>query len=82
MVIDALAQELFNKRFDRNGRIAARGTVLKPVLAEALGNPYFKLKPPRTTGREQFGREYTAKFLAACQRHSNRPKTRWPRQPR
>ena len=72
MVIDALAQELFNKRFDRNGRIAARGTVLKPVLAEALGNPYFKLKPPRTTGREQFGREYTAKFLAACQRHSNR----------
>jgi anhydro-N-acetylmuramic acid kinase len=73
MVIDALAQELFNKRFDRNGGIAARGCVLWPVLAEALGNPYFKLKPPRTAGREQFGREYAAKFLANCQRHSNHP---------
>ncbi|MGO9317258.1 MAG: anhydro-N-acetylmuramic acid kinase [Terracidiphilus sp.] len=73
MVIDALAQELFKKRFDRNGGIAARGTVLGPVLAEALSNPYFKLKPPRTAGREQFGREYAAKFLTACQRLSNRP---------
>jgi len=73
MVIDALAQELFNKRFDCNGGFAARGTVLGPVMAEALSNPYFKLKPPRTAGREQFGREYAAKFLASCRRHSRRP---------
>ena len=57
MVIDWLAQELFDKNFDRNGSFAAQGTVLAPVLAEALRNPYFKLKPPRTAGREQFGRE-------------------------
>jgi anhydro-N-acetylmuramic acid kinase len=73
MVIDALAQQLFGKRFDRNGGIAARGIVLGPVLAEALSNPYFKLKPPRTTGREQFGRAYAADFLVECRRHSNRP---------
>ena len=73
MVIDALSQELFNKRFDRNGAIAARGTVLVPVLAGALRNAYFILKPPRTAGREQCGREYAAKFLTSCQRHSNRP---------
>jgi anhydro-N-acetylmuramic acid kinase len=73
MVIDALAQELYNKKFDRNGGYAARGCVLGPVLAEALGNPYFKLKPPRTAGREQFGRKYAAEFLVECRRHSNRP---------
>jgi anhydro-N-acetylmuramic acid kinase len=73
MVIDWLAHELFGKRFDRNGGFAAHGTVLAPVLAGALRNPYFKLKPPRTAGREQFGWEYAAKFLAACQRHSKRP---------
>jgi anhydro-N-acetylmuramic acid kinase len=73
MVIDALAHELLGKRFDRNGSCAARGTVLAGVLAGALRNPYFKIKPPRTAGREQFGREYAAKFLAACQRHSKRP---------
>ena len=73
MVIDWLAQELFHKKFDRNGNFAAQGTVLAPVLAKALRNPYFKLKPPRTAGREQFGREYAAKFLAACREHSKQP---------
>jgi anhydro-N-acetylmuramic acid kinase len=73
MVIDALAQQLFGKRFDRNGGFAARGAVLAPVLAKALGNSYFKQKPPRTAGREQFGREYAADFLLKCQRHSRRP---------
>jgi len=73
MIIDALAQELFGKRFDRNGAFAARGRVLTPVLTVALANPYYKQKPPRTAGREQFGREYAAKFLASCQRHSNQP---------
>ncbi|MGP8176081.1 MAG: anhydro-N-acetylmuramic acid kinase [Terracidiphilus sp.] len=71
MVIDALAQQLFGKAFDRNGAFAAQGTVLAPVLAAALRNPYFRLQPPHTAGREQFGREYAAKFLAACRRHSN-----------
>jgi anhydro-N-acetylmuramic acid kinase len=73
MVIDALAQQLFNRPYDRNGAIAAEGAVLAPVLARALRNPYFELKPPRTAGREQFGREYAAKFLADCLRHSTRP---------
>jgi anhydro-N-acetylmuramic acid kinase len=38
-----------------------------------LRNPYFKQKPPRTAGREQFGREYAAQFLVECQRHSAKP---------
>jgi anhydro-N-acetylmuramic acid kinase len=73
MVIDALTQKLFGKPFDRNGGFAAEGAVLRPVLTRALRNPYFKLKPPRTAGREQFGREYAAKFLADCRRHSKKP---------
>jgi anhydro-N-acetylmuramic acid kinase len=73
MVIDALAQKLFGKRFDRNGEFAARGKVIEPVLAKALRNPYFKLNPPRTAGREQFGREYAARFLADCKRKSKQP---------
>ena len=73
MVIDALALELFNKPFDRGGRFAARGTVIATVLNRALRNPYLALKPPRTAGREQFGREYAAELLAACRKHSRRP---------
>jgi anhydro-N-acetylmuramic acid kinase len=73
MIIDALSQQLFDKPFDRNGAFAAEGSVLAPVLAVALRNPYFRLAPPRTAGREQFGREYAAKFLAACRRRSAKP---------
>ncbi len=47
--------------------------MLLPPLQAALRNPYFALKPPRTAGREQFGREYAAKFLAACRLHSHKP---------
>lgn len=73
MLIDALAQQLLKRPFDRNGASAARGEVIGPVLAAALRNPYFLRKPPRTAGREQFGREYAAKFLADCQRSSKKP---------
>jgi anhydro-N-acetylmuramic acid kinase len=73
MLIDALMLELFAKPFDRNGAIATEGKVIAPALNAALRNPYFQLKPPRTSGREEFGREYAAKFLAACRRLSNKP---------
>ena len=58
MIIDWLAQELFNKPFDKSGTLAARGTIIEPVLKASLANPYFKLRPPRTAGREQFGRRF------------------------
>lgn len=73
MVIDALAQTLFQKPYDRNGAIAARGKVLGPVLDRMLRDRYFMLKPPRSAGREQFGREYSARFLSACRRLSHKP---------
>jgi anhydro-N-acetylmuramic acid kinase len=73
MVMDALALELFGKRFDRNGAIAAEGVVVVPALAAAMRNSYFRLRPPRTSGREQFGTEYAKKFLSLCRRFSKKP---------
>ena len=73
MVIDALAQRLFHKAFDRNGAIAARGTVLVRILHSMLRDRYFSLKPPRSAGREQFGREYAEVFLAACRSEGRKP---------
>ena len=72
MILDWLAQELFGRAYDRNGALAASGSVIMPVLKQALAHPYFHIKPPRTAGREQFGREYAAKFLKECRRHSTR----------
>jgi anhydro-N-acetylmuramic acid kinase len=72
MLIDALAELLFNQPFDSQGRIAASGRILTPVHTSLLRNPFFVTPPPRTAGREQFGREYAQKFLNLCRKHSSR----------
>ncbi len=66
MVIDAVMDELFGKRYDRDGRVAASGRVLEGVMAQLLRAKFFRQKPPRTAGREEFGREYVARFLQSC----------------
>lgn len=73
MVMDALVQKLFDKPYDRNGAISARGKVISAVLDAELRHRYYRLAPPRAAGREEFGREYAARFLAACKKHSKNP---------
>lgn len=72
MVIDALMTECFHKPLDRDGAVAARGRVLEEVLPPFLSDPFFRQPPPKSAGREQFGRDFTARFLAACRIHSKR----------
>src|SRR5713101_1545509 len=66
MVIDAVMEELFGKRYDRDGKIAASGRILNGVVARLMRAPFFRQKPPRTAGREEFGREYVSRFLQLC----------------
>lgn len=66
MVIDGCAQELLSKRYDLNGTAAARGKVIQSALAEAMNHPFFRQKPPKTAGREQFGRDFVEQFLRWC----------------
>ncbi|PYV47215.1 MAG: anhydro-N-acetylmuramic acid kinase, partial [Acidobacteria bacterium] len=73
MVIDALVEQLFGQPCDRDGRIAASGRVLEGPLERFLNQGFFREKPPKTAGREQFGREFAREFLHVC-RPSGRPK--------
>jgi anhydro-N-acetylmuramic acid kinase len=68
MVIDAVTEKLSRKPFDRGGRIAASGEVIERVVAAILRRPFFRREPPKTAGREEFGREFVADFLRACGR--------------
>jgi anhydro-N-acetylmuramic acid kinase len=72
MVIDALMEKLFNKRYDRDGRTAARGRVLDSVLKATLRDSYFRRTPPKSAGREQFGTEFAIAFLQACKKAGGR----------
>jgi len=72
MVIDAVTEKLFGKRYDRDGVIAASGRVLDHVIAQSMRIPFFRQKPPKTAGREEFGRAYTKEFLRRCGRAHKR----------
>ena len=65
MVIDALVYLLSEgqETFDRDGARAARGRVREEVLAWCMSDPYFELKPPKTTGRERFGRQFARRLV-------------------
>jgi anhydro-N-acetylmuramic acid kinase len=66
MVMDAVMEKLFKKHYDRDGHVAASGRVLEEVILRLLRAPFFRQKPPRTAGREEFGREYVGRFLQLC----------------
>jgi anhydro-N-acetylmuramic acid kinase len=48
--------------FDRDGAWAATGSVCAPLVSKWLAQDYFRVAPPKSTGRELFGAEY----LQAC----------------
>jgi len=66
MVIDAVTESLFGRSFDRDGKIAASGNVLTVVVRQLLRAPFFRSRPPKTAGREEFGSEFAAQFLHMC----------------
>ena len=69
MVIDAVTDKLFGQPFDRSGKIAASGKVLEKVINNFLQRAFFKKQPPKTAGREEFGREFVREFLLGCKGH-------------
>jgi anhydro-N-acetylmuramic acid kinase len=55
MLIDALSERLLDHPFDRNGHAASRGKADARAVNAVLAHPYFRLSPPKTCGREEFG---------------------------
>ena len=72
MLIDAVMERLFRKPYDCDGRVAASGKVLDRVVADILREPFFRRRPPKTAGREEFGREFAEGFVRRCGRAVSR----------
>ena len=51
--------------YDRDGRLGARGEVDETLLADLLRHPYFAAGHPKSTGREEFGRPFVERLVAA-----------------
>jgi len=70
MIIDAVTAAVTNGRlqFDLDGRLAAGGRVDTSILEILLRHPYLRRKPPKSTGREQFGGAFVEDFLRQAKR--------------
>ncbi|HBG25787.1 MAG: anhydro-N-acetylmuramic acid kinase [Planctomycetes bacterium GWF2_41_51] len=65
MIIDRLVFLLTKgkQNFDKGGKISVQGKVNSKILSQMLTHPYLRRKPPKTTGREMFGKEYADEFF-------------------
>ena len=75
MLIDALVAHFTRgrQRFDKDARIARSGRSIPALLDELMCDPYLKLPPPKSTGREYYGHAYMKKMLALGKKHRARP---------
>jgi anhydro-N-acetylmuramic acid kinase len=70
MLIDAIVRRATNGAcwFDGGGRGAARGRVNEELVQSWLRHPYFRRRPPKSTGRELFGKRWVDAMIADAKR--------------
>jgi anhydro-N-acetylmuramic acid kinase len=70
MVSDALVRHFTGDReyYDAGGRVAALGKVNESLLADVLCYPFFSQPPPKSAGREQFGRSFVECYFLSRRR--------------
>ena len=65
MVMDQLTEIITGGQmtYDQGGQLAEKGTVSEDLLRFMLEDPYLRLPPPKTTGREYYGADYVKALL-------------------
>ncbi len=74
MLLDFAAQHYTQgqQNYDKDGLLAAAGTIDNSWLDELMSEAYFRLKPPKSTGRELFGFPFWQKVLARAEAEQRR----------
>jgi anhydro-N-acetylmuramic acid kinase len=75
MLIDALVAHFTHgrQRYDKNAHLAQQGRAIPALVDELMRDPYLKLAPPKSTGREYYGQAYVQKLLRLGRRHKAKP---------
>jgi anhydro-N-acetylmuramic acid kinase len=71
MLIDALVSHFTHgrQRYDKDARLAQSGRSIPALIDELLRDPFLKLAPPKSTGREYYGRAYVQQLLRLGRKH-------------
>ena len=72
MVVDRMVRLATGarRRYDKDGRMAAKGNVNERLLGQLLRHPFFRRRPPKSTGREEFGCEYADRIYEKARGNS------------
>jgi anhydro-N-acetylmuramic acid kinase len=75
MIVDALVERMTKGRgrFDRDAKIALGGRTIPDLLGRMMREPYLRKKPPKSAGREQFGRAYAEQVTEWGRKHHAEP---------
>ncbi len=66
VLLDGWCQRHLGQAYDADGRWAATGQVLAPLLEQLISSePWFALPPPKSTGRDLFNMQWLDERLAA-----------------
>lgn len=71
MVINELCRQFYNESYDKDGQHAQKGIVKQELLADWMKHPYILRKPPKTTGREEFGMQFVQEYLKEYELSAN-----------
>jgi len=63
MIIDELMMLFYEKPFDIDGKIAGKGKVNQKLFDFLSQDDYYKLRPPKSTGREHYGSHFVKNLL-------------------
>lgn len=63
IIIDCCTQKFFNQPYDKDGEIASSGIISDSWLECLLQDEYYKIEPPKSTGREYFNTQYIENIL-------------------
>lgn len=67
MMIDEAMMQLFKLDYDKSGLHASKGKIINEMFEELSNHNYFDLKPPKSTGREMFGKQFALELLSKYQ---------------
>lgn len=75
ILIDGLVSHFTHgrQRFDEAAHRALKGRTIPELLRELMRDPYLRLLPPKSTGREYYGQSYVRRVLALGHRYHARP---------
>ncbi len=70
MAIDEAMRVLFKKPFDSGGRVAFKGNISKSIVNQIMKMRFFGSPPPKSAGREDFGRKFVGRMISQSSRLS------------